>query len=257
MWYVFSDLPWSWVFLKLRDILASHARKAHVLILNAFWGTKLLTRKPPKVPFPAHVSFQLSSEHARLLRSDATQRLEAAIIPRNRHLYSTYSGPMARYGDRLPADLKHVHFKLRPLSQNRWPSQKSHSEYLEAFGEVVGIVARKAPGALISISSTSSELEPTLRACEDRIMAKSRCANGDTHCTQSSNELLEFRPSTVEGLQERRITWDPFNRASIRAASVHADSTEACPQQMSQRLKYRRSQTKPPLSHCGRWPKWV
>ena len=138
---------------------------------------------------------------------------------------------------RLPAHLKHVHFRLRPLIENRWTSQDSHLESLQTFGEVVENVVQRAPNAHISISSASGELEPTLRACADMIMLKIRRADGDTHCTPSSNESLDLRSSTVEGLQERRITLDPFNRASIRAETTAANSTEACPRAMSQRVK--------------------
>ena len=138
---------------------------------------------------------------------------------------------------RLPTNLKHVHFRLRPLIQNRWTSENDHLESLQTFGEVVKNVAQTAPNAHISISSASGELEPTLRACADRIMLKIRRADGDTNCTPSSNEPLDLSSSTVEGLQERRITFDPFNRASIRAETTPAISTEACPREMSQRVR--------------------
>ena len=89
---------------------------------------------------------------------------------------------------RLPADLKHVSFKLRPLFQDRSTSQKRRLQSLETFGEVVENVVRRAPNAHITISSASGDLEPTLRACADRILLKIRRADVDAHCTPSSKE---------------------------------------------------------------------
>ena len=174
MWYVCSDLLSPSVFSTL-DAQGSHKNPTADLETAQFLS--LRTFRFNYYGYMLAFCDRMQSHDLKHLTS-----VEIAICTQ------TSVDPWLDTVTRLPAELKHVYFKLRPLFQDTRTSQKYHLEYLETFGKIVENVARKAPDAHISISSTVGDLEPTLRASADRIMARLNCANSDTNCAQSSNE---------------------------------------------------------------------